>query len=75
MHSLETESIINDYLIELKQYIEIESLNENEKKLLVKKLGEVDLSSDEKQLISIARALLKKDVNIFLFNQATSNLS
>jgi hypothetical protein len=30
---IETESIINDYLIELKQYIEIESLNENEKKL------------------------------------------
>lgn len=28
-----TESIINDYLIELKQYIEIESLNDNEKKL------------------------------------------
>ena len=30
---IETESILNDYLIELKQYIEIESLNENEKKL------------------------------------------
>jgi hypothetical protein len=30
---IETESIINDYLIELKQYIEIETLNENEKKL------------------------------------------
>lgn len=30
---IETESIINDYLIELKQYIEIESLNDNEKKL------------------------------------------
>ena len=28
-----TESIINDYLIELKQYIEMESLNDNEKKL------------------------------------------
>ena len=33
---IETESIINDYLIELKQYIEIESLNENEKKTWIR---------------------------------------
>jgi len=31
--TVETESIINDYLIELKEYIEIENLNDNEKKL------------------------------------------
>jgi len=31
--TVETESIISDYLIELKEYIEIENLNENEKKL------------------------------------------
>jgi len=31
--TVETESIINDYLLELKEYIEVENLNENEKKL------------------------------------------